>query len=68
MTVESKIIFRSDASEVKKSVATLKAARVELDKLPGKMQTAAGRALAEQRLAVLTDFRAAFADEWGISA
>ena len=40
----------------------------KLDKLPGKMQTAAGRALAEQRLAVLTDFRAAFADEWGISA
>ena len=40
----------------------------KLDKLPGKMQTAAGRALAEQRLAVLTDFRAAFADEWGMSA
>ncbi|MEG2033377.1 MAG: HD domain-containing protein, partial [Janthinobacterium sp.] len=37
----------------------------KLEKLPGKMQTAAGRALAEQRLAVLTDFRAAFADEWG---
>ena len=40
----------------------------KLDKLPGKMQTAAGRALAEQRLAVLTDFRSAFADEWGMSA
>ncbi len=38
----------------------------KLDKLPGKMQTAAGRALAERRLAVLTDFRAAFADEWGM--
>ena len=31
------------------------------------MQTAAGRALAEQRLAVLTDFRAAFATEWGVT-
>lgn len=40
----------------------------KLDKLPGKMQTRAGRALAEQRLAVLTDFRAAFAGEWGIAA
>ena len=40
----------------------------KLDKLPGKMQTVAGRALAAQRLAVLTDFRAAFADEWGMSA
>lgn len=38
---------------------------IKLDKLPGKMQTQAGRALAEQRLAVLTDFRAAFAEEWG---
>lgn len=40
----------------------------KLDKLPGKMQTPAGRALAERRLAVLTDFRAAFADEWGGAA
>lgn len=40
----------------------------KLEKLPGKMQTAAGRALAERRLAVLTDFRAAFAEEWGVSA
>ncbi|WP_219117169.1 HD domain-containing protein [Janthinobacterium sp. UMAB-56] len=39
----------------------------KLDKLPGKMQTAAGRALAEERLAVLTDFRAAFAAEWAIA-
>jgi uncharacterized protein len=28
------------------------------------MQTDAGRALAEARLATLTDFRAAFAAEW----
>jgi uncharacterized protein len=28
------------------------------------MQTAAGRRLGEQRLAVLTDFREAFAAEW----
>lgn len=39
----------------------------KLDKLPGKMQTRAGRALAERRLAVLTEFRAAFADEWGVA-
>ncbi|MCS0584315.1 HD domain-containing protein [Massilia pinisoli] len=36
----------------------------KLARLPGMMQTDAGRALAEQRLATLTDFRAAFAAEW----
>jgi uncharacterized protein len=37
---------------------------VKLARLPGMMQTAAGRRLGEQRLATLTDFRAAFAEEW----
>jgi len=37
---------------------------VKLARLPGMMQTAAGRRLGEQRLAVLTDFRNAFAAEW----
>jgi len=37
----------------------------KLDKLPGKMRTAAGRALAERRLQLLLDFRATFAEEWG---
>ncbi|RYE96539.1 MAG: hydrolase, partial [Oxalobacteraceae bacterium] len=37
---------------------------VKLAKLPGMMQTAAGRRLGEQRLAMLEDFRAVFADEW----
>ncbi len=37
----------------------------KLAKLPAMMQTAAGRALAEQRLARLIEFRAEFADEWG---
>jgi uncharacterized protein len=36
----------------------------KLARLPGMMQTDAGRALAEARLATLTDFRAAFAAEW----
>jgi uncharacterized protein len=36
----------------------------KLARLPGMMQTDAGRALAERRLATLTDFRAAFAAEW----
>ena len=36
----------------------------KLARLPGMMQTAAGRALGEARLAMLTDFRAAFAAEW----
>src|SRR5438067_10816334 len=36
----------------------------KLAKLPGMMQTEAGRRLAEQRLALLEDFRAAFAAEW----
>ncbi|OBV41402.1 HD domain-containing protein [Janthinobacterium psychrotolerans] len=36
----------------------------KLDKLPGKMQTPAGRALAERRLQILLDFRATFAEEW----
>jgi uncharacterized protein len=37
---------------------------VKLALLPGMMQTRAGRALAEARLALLEDFRAAFAAEW----
>jgi uncharacterized protein len=37
---------------------------VKLARLPGMMQTAAGRRLGEQRLALLEDFRRAFADEW----
>jgi len=36
----------------------------KLARLPGMMQTAAGRALGEQRLQALLAFRAAFADEW----
>lgn len=36
----------------------------KLARLPGMMQTAAGRALGEARLALLTDFRATFATEW----
>ncbi len=37
---------------------------VKLARLPGMMQTAAGRRLGEQRLALLNDFRNAFAEEW----
>jgi len=37
---------------------------VKLALLPGMMQTAAGRALAERRLALLEAFRAQFAAEW----
>jgi len=37
---------------------------VKLARLPGMMQTAAGRRLGEQRLAALTAFREAFAAEW----
>jgi uncharacterized protein len=37
---------------------------VKLARLPGMMQTAAGRRLGEQRLALLMAFRAAFAAEW----
>lgn len=37
---------------------------LKLAKLPGMMQTAAGRALGEERLRALLEFRAAFADEW----
>lgn len=36
----------------------------KLAKLPGMMQTEAGRRLGEQRLALLEDFRATFAAEW----
>jgi uncharacterized protein len=36
----------------------------KLARLPGMMQTDAGRCLGEQRLALLTGFRAAFAAEW----
>lgn len=36
----------------------------KLARLPGMMQTGAGRALGQQRLAQLTEFRAAFASEW----
>ena len=38
---------------------------VKLARLPGMMQTEAGRALADERLALLTRFRADFAAEWG---
>jgi uncharacterized protein len=42
---------------------------VKLARLPGMMQTDAGRRLGEERLASLTAFRAAFAEEWsGASA
>jgi uncharacterized protein len=37
---------------------------VKLAHLPGMMQTDAGRRLGEERLAALTAFRAAFAEEW----
>jgi uncharacterized protein len=37
---------------------------VKLARLPGMMQTAAGRRLAHERLATLEDFRGAFAAEW----
>jgi uncharacterized protein len=37
---------------------------VKLARLPGMMQTEAGRRLGEQRLALLNDFRNAFAEEW----
>jgi len=37
---------------------------VKLAQLPGMMQTAAGRRLADERLATLEDFRRAFAGEW----
>jgi uncharacterized protein len=36
----------------------------KLARLPGMMQTEAGRRLGEQRLALLSSFRAAFAEEW----
>ncbi|MCE3604076.1 HD domain-containing protein [Massilia sp. P8910] len=39
---------------------------VKLARLPAMMQTAAGRALAQARLAQLTAFRAAFAQEWAL--
>ncbi|MDQ1833009.1 HD domain-containing protein [Massilia scottii] len=39
---------------------------VKLAKLPAMMQTAAGRALGEARMAQLTTFRAAFAQEWAL--
>jgi uncharacterized protein len=37
---------------------------VKLARLPGMMQTAAGRRLGEQRLALLEEFRRTFANEW----
>ena len=40
----------------------------KLAKLPGMMQTEAGRRLGEQRLALLEGFRAAFAAEWAGAA
>jgi uncharacterized protein len=36
----------------------------KLARLPAMMQTDAGRRLGERRLALLTAFRAAFAEEW----
>lgn len=41
---------------------------VKLAQLPGMMQTAAGRALAERRLAWLEEFRQTFAAEWSGTA
>jgi len=38
---------------------------VKLERLPGMMQTEAGRAVAHERLALMTAFRAAFVLEWG---
>ena len=37
---------------------------VKLARLPGMMQTEAGRRLGERRLGVLMDFRSVFAAEW----
>ena len=37
----------------------------KLEQLPGMMQTAAGRAVAAERLALMVSFREAFAAEWG---
>lgn len=39
---------------------------LKLEKLPGMMQTGAGRVLGEQRLAQLIEFRDAFAQEWEV--
>ena len=41
---------------------------VKLARLPATMQTAAGRALGEQRLAQLIDFRDSFVAEWAVPA
>jgi uncharacterized protein len=46
------------------AVYTLDHFAVKLAALPGMMQTAAGRRLAERRVRLLMDFRAAFAAEW----
>jgi uncharacterized protein len=37
---------------------------VKLARLPGMMQTEAGRAMAQRRLALLEEFRGVFAEEW----
>ncbi|WP_038491304.1 HD domain-containing protein [Janthinobacterium agaricidamnosum] len=39
----------------------------KLAKLPGKMQTEAGKALAQARLSLLTSFRDSFINEWAVS-
>ena len=41
---------------------------VKLATLPGKMQTDGGRAIAQQRMAMLDTFRTSFAEEWGAVA
>jgi uncharacterized protein len=46
------------------SIYTLDHFAVKLAALPGMMQTEAGRRLAQRRVALLMDFRAAFAAEW----
>lgn len=45
-------------------VYTLDHIAVKLARLPGMMQTAAGRALGEERVRTLLAFRTAFAEEW----
>ena len=46
------------------TVWTLDHFAVKLAALPGMMQTAAGRSVAERRVALLMDFRTRFAQEW----
>ena len=50
--------------ELDDATYTLDHFAVKLAALPGKMQTEAGRRLAERRVALLMDFRTRFAEEW----